>query len=164
MSDVKSYIDIDGEVRDVEELDMSNADRKFRDAWQFNGDVVEHDVDKMRPIAKKLVYEWAGESKDEPIEVGGVRYLCTPTARANISEKIQYLNSNSPGQVNIDAYYAADEYGDISELTEAELRDLYNAIVVRSDQIETDQKSHVDAINAATTSAEIEAIIDGIGK
>ena len=46
-----TYININGDVRDASSLTVP-ADRTFRGAWTFNGDVVEIDMDAARNIHK----------------------------------------------------------------------------------------------------------------
>ena len=59
MSEV--FVTINGVTRDVSGLDMSNADRFFRDAWTLNGNAVEIDLVKAKEIkAEKLYQEQLG--------------------------------------------------------------------------------------------------------
>ena len=46
-----TYININGDVRDASSLTVP-LDRTFRDAWKFNGNVVEVDMSKARDIHK----------------------------------------------------------------------------------------------------------------
>ena len=46
-----TYININGDVRDASSLTVP-TDRTFRGAWQFNGNVVEIDMDAARNIHK----------------------------------------------------------------------------------------------------------------
>ena len=45
-----SYISINGELRDASSLTFPGTGREFRDAWQFNGDVIEVDMVKAKEI------------------------------------------------------------------------------------------------------------------
>lgn len=44
------YININGEVRDASSLTFPSTGREFRNAWQFNGDVIEVDMVKAKEI------------------------------------------------------------------------------------------------------------------
>lgn len=48
----KTYININGVSKDASTLDMSQADRYFRNAWDFNGDVIDIDMVKARDIQR----------------------------------------------------------------------------------------------------------------
>lgn len=49
----KTYINIDGDVRDAASLTQPGTGRTFRNAWQFNGDVIEVDMAAAREITKE---------------------------------------------------------------------------------------------------------------
>ena len=46
----QSLININGEVRDAASLTFPGTGREFRDAWQFNGPVIEVDMVKAKEI------------------------------------------------------------------------------------------------------------------
>lgn len=47
-----TYININGEQRDASALDMTGADRVFRDAWTFDGPAVEVDMNAAKELWK----------------------------------------------------------------------------------------------------------------
>lgn len=46
----KSYININGDLRDASSLTFPSTGREFREAWQFNGDVIEVDMVKAKEL------------------------------------------------------------------------------------------------------------------
>jgi len=50
----KTYININGDVRDAASLKVP-SDRTFRDAWQFEGDAIEVDMDAAKVIQKDVL-------------------------------------------------------------------------------------------------------------
>lgn len=57
----KSFINIGGETRDASSLTTPATGRKFRDAWQFNGDVIEVDMAKARDLKIEKIIATAQE-------------------------------------------------------------------------------------------------------
>lgn len=45
-----TYININGEIREKSDLEFPTSGREFRDAWQFNGNVVEINMAKARDM------------------------------------------------------------------------------------------------------------------
>lgn len=67
-----SLININGDIRDASSLDL--PDRKFRDAWVFNGNAVELDVNKLNVIMRRLVNEERDRRivQGQSVDVSGV--------------------------------------------------------------------------------------------
>lgn len=66
----KTYININGDVRDASQIDSHKANRNFRDAWYFEGNAIEIDIEKAKeiwrnklrvdrqPLLQKLDADW----------------------------------------------------------------------------------------------------------
>ena len=47
-----TYVNINGETRDAASLEFPTTKRTFREAWQFNGNVIDINMDKARDIVR----------------------------------------------------------------------------------------------------------------
>lgn len=56
-----TLINIGGEIREASSLTLPASGRAFRDAWQFNGNVVEVDMVKARDIKIERIVQKAAE-------------------------------------------------------------------------------------------------------
>jgi len=66
----KSLINIGGEVREASDVKLPDGGRAFRDAWHFNGDVIEIDMPKAKEIRmKQLLDEAERDARDAKSEV-----------------------------------------------------------------------------------------------
>lgn len=57
----KTFININGDIRDAASLTFPSTGREFREAWQFNGSVVEVDMVKARDIKIEKIIAKANE-------------------------------------------------------------------------------------------------------
>lgn len=53
----KSYININGEQRESSALEFPKTKREFRNAWQFNGNIIEVDMVKARNLVRNKLRE-----------------------------------------------------------------------------------------------------------
>jgi len=60
-----TYININGEVREASSLQLPGSGRAFRDAWQFNGDVIDVDIAKAKVIRAEQLHREAEEDASE---------------------------------------------------------------------------------------------------
>lgn len=51
----KTYININGDIREASSLELPSTGRKFRKAWQFNGPVVDIDLDQAKEIKREEI-------------------------------------------------------------------------------------------------------------
>lgn len=65
-------VNINGQSVSPNSMTEVPEDRLFRSAWVVNGDVIEEDVDKARPIAHEKVNEWRAAQKELPFTVTGI--------------------------------------------------------------------------------------------
>lgn len=65
-------VNINGQSINPSSMTEVPEDRLFRSAWVVNGDVIEEDVDKAKPIAHEKVNEWRTAQKEQPFTVTGL--------------------------------------------------------------------------------------------
>jgi len=56
-----TYININGDVREASSLQLPSTGREFRNAWQFNGDVIEVDMVKAKDLKIEKIVQKANE-------------------------------------------------------------------------------------------------------
>jgi hypothetical protein len=103
-----TYININGDARDTASL-VIPPDRIFREAWQFNGDVVEIDMVKARDIHRDGLRA-EREPRFNKLDVDWFRSVETnnTTAQADIAAKKQALR-DATTDARIDAAATPDE-------------------------------------------------------
>lgn len=58
----QTLININGEIRNAADVELPVTGRAFRDAWQFEGDVITVDLEKAKEIK---AWQLAGEAKED---------------------------------------------------------------------------------------------------
>lgn len=150
-------INIDGVTRNASELDFSAVTRKFREAWQFNGDVVEYDVDKMKAPAKRKVRQWFEDNKIQTIIKAGKEF----TVDEEFLEELRDAAREAEFAGTDVTVYADDESS--VTVTLAQVQDFLKDVSAARNTLRATAKGHAAAIEAATTVAEIEAVMTAIG-
>lgn len=160
---VKSLIRIGADDRDLDDLDMTAADRKFRAAWTFDGDAVVLDPQKMKERAKQLVNEWRDTEKHKPITVNGVTFSADAESINNIDRALLGANVIEASGQTFSVEWSDAENNRVT-LDKTALATLGLSLMSRTDQIYVQSRTKKEAIEAATTVAEIYAILAEIGK
>jgi len=104
---VTHYIQIDGENRDIETLTTIPSDRVFRDAWQFDGDVVEIDMATAKNIWRAKIRD-ARIPELERLDAEFMKALEVGEATTQIVADKQVLR-DAPAHPDIDAATTPDE-------------------------------------------------------
>jgi len=109
-----TYVNINGESRDAASLEFPTTKRTFREAWQFNGNVIEVDMVKARDIVRNRL-----RAEREPLmtqldaEWFRAAEINDGTAQASIATQKQALRDIT-SHPNIDAATTADELAAIT--------------------------------------------------
>jgi hypothetical protein len=160
---VQTLIRIGSEDRDADDLDMTAADRKFRDAWTFEGDAVVLDPQKMKPRAQQLVNEWRDAEKHKPITIPAGTFSADEASVANVDRALQGATIIEAGGQPFSVEWS-DHENNAVVLDKTALAQLGLAIMGRTDQLYRSARAKKAAIDEATTVAEIKAILAEIGK
>ena len=107
----KSYVNINGEVRDCEDLTFPESGREFRAAWQLNGNVVEVDMDSARNIWRDKLRELR-KPKFEALDAEFMKTLETGGDVSGIAAQKQALR-DAPSDPAIDAAETPEELSTI---------------------------------------------------
>jgi len=112
--DPKTYIDINGETREVSSLTLPPEGKALRGAWQFSGDVVTIDMDKARQFkAERLLgdmYSRERELRQEAVEAELRGDVAMATAKMQAAEKMR-------GRPNLAKIKAAQTPEELAALT-----------------------------------------------
>lgn len=103
----KSYINIDGQSRDAADLTFPASSRTFREAWQFNGKVVEVDMVKARNIWRDKIRQ-ARTPEFEKLDAQFMKALETGADTSEIVAQKQALR-DAPDHPDIESAQTPEE-------------------------------------------------------
>jgi len=112
MADTKSYININGDVRDASSLTMPASGREFRAAWQFDGDTIDIDMVKARDMVRDRIRSERGP-EFEKLDVQFFRAMEEGGATEPIAQRKQKLR-DAPNHPKIDEATTPEELSAIN--------------------------------------------------
>jgi hypothetical protein len=155
---VSTIIQIGSESRNAETLNMAGADRKFRSAWAFSGDVVVLDPQKMKPKARELINAWRYRRRFEPILYNGKLFSADRDSVLNVSGAVQMAGIVAQAGQPFSVEWSTHDDEAVT-LDGAAITGLGLAIGQRTDHVFVEARSKKDQIETATSEAEIRAIL-----
>jgi hypothetical protein len=149
---------VDGQLTSATPLE----DRKFRSAWVLNEDVIEVDVEKAKPIAYKKIEEWRTAQKELPFIVDGIgEFSADAESKTNVDGASQAaLMASITSQPFSIEWSLHDDT--IITLDASQMMLVGQGLLAHINTAHTTARSYKDQVKAATTMAEIEAILDGL--
>lgn len=113
-----TYININGEKREASSLQLPSTARAFRDAWQFNGSVVEVDPVKAKEIQiNRLAQEALDAAREAELDEHKAKMRGDTGAAASAAARLNKYK-NGPKRVLADM--------PVDELTNASLADIFD--------------------------------------
>lgn len=150
---------VDGQLTSATPL----GDRKFRSAWVLNGDVIEVDVEKAKPIAIEKVNEWRDAQKELPFTVTGIgEFSADQDSKANVDGAAQAALMAKLGGQPFTINWSLHDDSEIT-LDADQMQEVGLALMAHINTAHTTARGYKDQVKAATTMVEIEAVLDGLG-
>ncbi len=154
-----SQININGESRDVSGLSNIPSTRDFRSAWQFNGSVIEVDVEKAKPIARAMVNKHRDKKKHAPFTVDGLgEFSADEDSKSNVDGAAQAALMSKLASQPFSINWSLHDNTAIT-LDADQMQAVGLALMAHIDTAYTDARTKKDAIDSVTTMDEIEAVL-----
>jgi hypothetical protein len=149
---------IDGEQTSATPLE----DRTFRSAWVMNGDVIEVDVDRAKPVVYKKIEEWRTAQKELPFTVSGIgEFSADEESKTNIDGASQaaLMATVTSQPFSIDWSTHDDT---VVTLDATQMMLVGQGLLAHVNAAHVAARVKFAEAEAATTMAELEAVIDGL--
>ena len=159
MTEVTTYIQIGNATIDSKNVKTRPTDRKFRNAWRLEGDVITLDKELLKPIAVAKVNEWRDAQAQKEIVVGGVTYAADPFSTDMINRATQLAEKieNNGGVFETEW---SDVNGKGVVMNRAKIDSIGVALGVRTSNLHMEARTKKNTITNATTVDEILAVLD----
>lgn len=153
-----SMININGETRNSTDLTLPQ-NRDFRGAWALNGDVVEIDINKAKPIARAKVNGHRNEQKHKPFTVAGLgEFSADEDSKVNIDGAAQAALMAKLGSQPFAIEWSLHN-GDPITLDADQMQAVGLALMDHINVAHTEARTKKQIIDDATTFAEIETVL-----
>ena len=138
------------------------GDRLFRSAWRLQGQVILIDLELMKPLACAKVNEWRDAQNLTPLTVVGLgTFTADEQSVRNIIVAAQMAAVAKGAGQPYTVEWSLDDNSKI-DMSADQIISLGTAMGQRTAALYVTARGHKNAIEAATTVAEVEAVLDSL--